>query len=387
MAVAAYLDGADVTSLTVEGSVTHTLSGKSTAAIKIPLDVAPGGIYSSLYIDAGAVERNFFGRVMHVDEQGEETHPGYVVYTAVDPTQILEWRPARDADGDFSKPSFMTDFPRGPQMLEEILQNSITYEGDLGFSLGTFATGGVDLSGLPTDWPMSISEIVGLLVQTGEVDLQFTPSPTGGTLSVLNGDLGVDRSGSVSFKYAMGSASNCRACRRTIDASELMNKLWIYMGPRVKSKADPAGDQHWAGNITRDHPGLAGLPGFGTVSDLIDSSRGQFLQRMQIRILDVDYATAYQLYLHWWLRESLLRAQPKTLVHLTPERGVAPTFGVGDRIHVQAGTSFRGGFSGVQRVYSLTYRWDEDGVLELGEPVGQSTTPAILTSADQEVLA
>lgn len=387
MAVAAYLDGAHVTSLTVEGSVTHTLGGKSTAAIKIPLDVAPGGIYSTLYVDAGAAERNFFGRVMHVDEQGEETHPGYVVYTAVDPTQILEWRPARDADGDFSKPSFMTDFPTGPQMLEEILRNSVTYEGDLGFSLGTFATGGVNLSGLPTDWPMSISEIVGLLVQTGEVDLQFTPSPSGGTLSVLNGDLGVDRSGSVSFKYAMGSTSNCRACRRTVDASELMNKLWIYMGPRVKSKNDPAGDQHWAGNITRDHPDLAALPGFGTVSDLINSSRGQFLQRMQIRILDVDYQAAYQLYLHWWLRESLLRAQPKTLVHLTPERGIAPTFGVGDRIHVQAGTSFRGGFSGVQRVYSLTYRWDEDGVLELGEPVGQATTPAILTSADQEALA
>jgi len=108
---------------------------------------------------------------------------------------------------------------------------------------------------------------------------------------------------------------------------------------------------------------------------------------MQIRIIDADYETAYKLYLHWWLRESLLRAQPKTLVHLTPHRGIAPSFGVGDMVHVQAGSSFRGGFSGTERVYQYTYRWDVDGVIELGEPVGQANVPAVVTSADQEALS
>lgn len=378
MAVAAYMDGTNVTSRVVEGSVSHTLNGRASATVKMPLDVAAGGIHSALYIDPGAGER-FWGRVKHIDDQGDED-TGYTVFTAVDPGEILEYRPARDADGDFSLPSFMTDYPQGPLMLQAILQNSVTHEGPLGFSLGTFEGGGVNLSGLQTDWPMTIAEIAGLLVQTGEVDVVMSYSSSGATLSAYNGNYGNDLSGAVQFRYAMGAASNCRGCRRTIDGSELMNKLWLYLGPKLD-------DQHWQGNITRDHPDLAALSGFGTVSSLINSSRSAYGQRMQIRIIDADYEAAYRLYLHWWMRESLLRAQPKTLVHLTPHRGIAPAFGVGDRISVQAGTSFAGGFSGTQRVYQYTYRWDENGVVELGEPVGQAGAPAVVTSADQEALS
>lgn len=384
MSVTVEVDGQNAAPYVMEGSVTHTLNGRSTATVRMPIENAVGGVNSSLWIDPGGGA--FFGKVQHIDDQADEDD-GYTVLTAVDPTHILEYRPARDSDGDFSKPSFMTDFPTGPQMLEEILTNSITYEGALGFSLGSFATGGVDLSGLPTDWPMSIGEITGLLTQTGEVDVVFSPSPSGGSLSVYNGNFGSDLSGSVSFKYAMGNLSNCRACRRTTDMADLMNKLWLYLGPRVGTSADPAGDQHWRGNITRDHPDLASIPGFSAVSALITSSRSTYLERMEIRILDEDYTTAYKLYLHWWLRESLLRAQPKTLVHLTPHRGIAPAFGVGDLIHVQAGSAFRSGFSGVQRVYSYTYRFTSEGVIELGEPVGQAGAPALVTSADQETLA
>lgn len=390
MAVTVQIDGANVQDRVMEGAVTHTMDGKATAQVKQPIDVAVGDINSSLYIAPSGGGGPFWGRVQHVDDQAEEDD-GYTVLTAVCPSHILEYRPARDADGDFSKPSFMVDFPTGPQMLEEILSNSLTYEGDLGFSPGTFASGGVNLSGLPTDWPMAISEILGQLQQTGEVDVGMSYSPSGASMSVYNGDMGSDLSGSVSFKYAMGTASNCRACRRTIDAAELMNKLYIFMGPREGTKSDgsviPNDDQHWAGNITRDHPDLAGLSGFSTVSALIDSSRATYLERMQIRILDVDYVTAYQLYLHWWMRESLLRAQPKTLVHITPDPGTEPSFGLGDRIHVQAGTFFRGGFSGTQRVYQYTYRFDVNGVVELGEPLGQAGAPAVLVSADQEALA
>jgi len=256
MAVAAYIDGNNVTQYVMEGSVTHTLNGRATGTVKMPIDYASGGYYSSLYIDPGAGER-FWGRIEHIDEQGDEDQ-GYVVMTAVDPSSILEYRPARDADGDFSKPSFMFDYPQGPLMLQAILQNSIIHEGDLGFSLGTFQGGGVDLSGLQTDWPMSIAEIAGLLTQTGEVDVVMSYSSGGATMSAYNGNYGGDVSGAVQFRYAMGTASNCRGCRRTTDGSELMNKLWLYLGPKLD-------DQHWRGNITRDHPELAPLPGFSTV--------------------------------------------------------------------------------------------------------------------------
>jgi hypothetical protein len=382
MAVTAFVDGSNVTANVMEGSVTHELNGRSTATVRMPLDVATGGINSTLYIDTGA-SGNFWGRVHHVDEQGDVDN-AYRLLTAVDPGFILEYRPARDGagptPGNFAKPSFMTRNLTGPQMLQEILQSSITNEGALGFSLGSFATGGVNLSGLPADFPMQISEIIGLLVQTGEVDVVWTFSSGGATMNVYNGDYGSDVSGSVSFKYAMGTLSNCRGCRRVIDGTEIMNKLWIFMAPRYSAT-------RWRGNITGSHPELAALPGFATVQAAINNSRTTYLPRMQVKILDADYVTAHVLYLHYWMRESFLRANPKTLVHLTPDRGIAPSFGVGDKIHVQAGTSFGGGFSGSQRVYQYTYRWDVDGVIELGEPVGQAAAPALVVSADQEPLA
>lgn len=386
MAVSVYLDGTNITDRVQEGSVTHVLNGRATATIRVPIDLASGGFNSSLYIAPQGGGGAFFGRVKHLDDQADEDS-GYTVYTAVDPSEILDFRPARDADGDFSKPSFMTTYPQGPRMLQEILQNSVTYEGSLGFSLGTFAAGGVNLSGLPTDWPMTIAEIQGLLTQTGEVDVVMAYTSSGATLSVYNGNYGSDLSSSVSFKYAMGTASNCRGCRRSVDGTEVMNKLWLYMGPRVGTKSDPAGNQHWDGNITRDHPELAGKPGMSDAYFATLLSRQFYLERMDVRILDVDYDTAYQLYLYYWIRESLLRAWPKTLVHLTPDRGIAPAFHIGDRIHVQAGTYFRGGFSGSQRVYSYTYRFGDEGVIELGEPLGQAGAPALTVSADQEALA
>jgi hypothetical protein len=383
MPVFAHVDGASVTDKVIEGSVSHALNGRSTATIKMPLSVASGGINSSLYIDTGAAG-NFWGRVHHVDEQGDENEM-YRLLTAVDPGFILEFRPARDGaasptPGNFATPTFMTRDMTGPAMLQETLSASESNEGSLGFSLGSFASGGVNLSGLPTDFPMTISEIVGLLTGTGEVDVVMSFSAGGATMNVYNGDFGTDLSGSVSFKYAMGTASNCRACRRTIDASALVNKYWLFMAPRYDR-------EHWRGNITGDHPELPALPGYATVAGAISSSRSTYLQRMVVEAIDADYVTAHQLYLHYWLRYSYMRANPKTMVHLTPDPGIAPSFSVGDRIHVQAGSSFGGGFSGTQRVFQYTYRWDENGVIELGEPVGQAAAPALLVSADQEALA
>jgi hypothetical protein len=258
----------------------------------------------------------------------------------------------------------------------------------MGIALGTFATGGADLSGAPADWPMTIADLVAMLVETGEVDVVCAPTDSGGNLgvvSVYNGDYGTDRTGSVSFQYATGSY-NARGCRRTVDFRELMNKLWIYLGPRVRTTRDPAGDQHWKANITADDSGLADPPQT-TIAALIANSRTDHYVRMQIRIFDADGAAASRLlYRRWWQMESWLRAKPRTFVHIVPNRGVAPAFRTGDLISVSAGTSFRGGFSGAQRVMEYTYRWDNDGVVELGSPVGQSGAPAVVTTYDGDGL-
>jgi hypothetical protein len=383
-AVTVYLDGVNVTQFVLEGSVTHTLNGKATATLKMPSDFCTVDATSRCRIDL-ATGIDFHGSAAHIDDQGDEDRIDTEI-TFVDPSEIFEFRPARDADGDFSKPSFWTDFTTGPQIIEEIFTNSITYEGLMGITSGFFYTGGVNLSGAPVDWPMTIAEVIGLLTATGEVDVVLQPLPLTtnmAQLNVYNGDYGTDRTSSVQFLYAMGSSSNCRGCRRTIDKTDLMNKLWLYLGPRVKSSTDPAGDQHWRGNITGTDSGLPNPPQ-AQIDAIIAASRSNFYERMEIRILDADYITTKELYRRWWQREVAMRANPKTLVHLTPHRGIAPAFGIGDLIHVQAGTKFRGGFSGTQRVMEYTYRWDEDGVIELGEPVGQAGAPALVVSSDQE---
>jgi len=208
-----------------------------------------------------------------------------------------------------------------------------------------------------------------------------TPIDSGGNMgsvSAYNGDYGANRSGSVSFQYATGTF-NARGCRRTVDAKELMNKLWIYLGPRVKPASDPAGDQHWKANITRNASTPAAL------SAAIDSSRSTYYTRMQIRIFDGDGASLLlELYKRWWNMESWLRLKPKTLIHITPNRGIKPAFRTGDTIHVAAGSKFRGGFSGTQRVMEYTYRWGTEGICELGEPITRPGQPAVVTTADAE---
>src|SRR3990167_10525310 len=82
-------------------------------------------------------------------------------------------------------------------------------EGPLFLTLGTFAVGGVNLSGGPTDWPMTIAQVVSLLVSTGEVDVIITHTDPGGgimgTVDVYNGNFGTDLSGSIVFQYGTGA--------------------------------------------------------------------------------------------------------------------------------------------------------------------------------------
>jgi len=398
MAVQSYIDGLEITSIVQEGSVTHQLNQPAFATVRVPLDqVSTSWDAARLKVVVNG-SLDFHGMVSHIDDQGDENTMSRVA-TFADPTVIFEMRPARDGvasgdPGDFTKPTFSTRNTTAPQMIQEILIQSLDDtppadgEGPMGIALGSFATGGVNLSFNPTDVPLSIADVIAFLVETGELDVVNTPIDSGGnmgSISAHNGDYGTDRSGEVSFKFAMSTASNCRGCRRTRDYSEIINKLWIYGGPREGNKDVPQDGQHWPYNITADDPGLTDMPRLSQsqIESAISASRAAYFTRMLVRIFDNEI-DAREGHRRWWQMESWLRASPKTLVHLAPERGIAPAFGVGDLIHVEAGASFGGGFSGTQRVMEYSYRWDVDGVIALGEPIGQALAgrPPLVTSAD-----
>jgi hypothetical protein len=388
------LDGTDVSGVAIQGSSTRRLNRPSLGQIKIPMDAAIGGPGSKLKITFDGTLHHH-GTVLSCEtDAGEDT--GYTVYNSADPMELWQWRPARDDTCDFSKPTFIEDYLTGPAIMEDILSNSENCggggqddtEGPLFLDFGTFAGGGVSLTGAPVDWPMTIAEVATLLTSTGELDIVITPTDAGGgmmgTVDCYNGDYGTDLSGSLAFQYGTG-ARNIRRVRWNEDMTQLCNKLWYYGGPRIQTAADPAGDQHWCWNITGDDPGLAYPPGgdidtpssINPIGECRVDSQSLYGVRMDIRIYDAlsdlclgpgSVDPGRELYRRLWQVESFLRCQPRDLVHITPIRDFGiNSFDIGDLVTVEAGAVLRGGFSGVQRVYEYTISWDEDGPFELSE--------------------
>ncbi len=391
-----HLDGVDFSGCAIEGSATRRLNRPSLAQIKIPMDCAAGcsgpGARLKISFDAGS-SIFFHGMVMDWElDGGEDT--GYITINAADPMELWTHRPARDGPdstdpGDFSNPTMFQEFPTGPQLIEQMLlqsadgSDSALGEGPLFLTLGTFEGAGTDMSSAPVDWPMTIAEVVNLLVSTGEVDVVITPTDPGGgvmgTVDVFNGDYGTDLSGSVIFNYGTGN-KNVRALRWNQDMSNITNKLWYYGGPRIQTAADPGGDQHWCFNVQGDDPGLPGYPASSPYIDVIncrDDSRTTYGVRMDIQIFDAasercvgpgGIDPGHELFRWMWIAESWARCNPRTLIHITPTRGTGiGAFDIGDLVGVNIAAGICGGASGAQRVYQYSVSWDADGPFELSE--------------------
>jgi hypothetical protein len=420
MAIQVYLDGTEVTDCVQSGSVKRTLNRPAEATARLYSECAIGNPCSKMKVVIDSTLW-FHGFVMQISTEVGEDGTLISEYTALDPMFLWQYRPARDGlasgdPGDFSNPTFFTRVGTGPEIMQEILEQSEDTsqgpddaEGPLFIDLAgaTYDAGTTDLSGAPTDWPMSIAEVFELLSSTGTLDAVLLPIDAGGNMASLvvkNGDYGNDLTATVAFEYATGD-HNVRAVRMVEDSSGICNKLWYFLGPRVKGPRDPGGDQHWRANV-QGFSILPYPPGGQSVNidnsqhieannqlgEQIYDSRQSCGVRMEVRIYDAqgdeNPAVYHELYKRLWQMESWLRSIPRTLVHITPVRisqfdqlppGVTPVqvgdFDIGDLVTVTAGSIVRGGFTGAQRVYGYTVSWDEDGVVELGE---------LQTSADQE---
>lgn len=409
MPVQIFINAVEVTDIVLNGSATRRLNRPAQATVRIPSHLLPDlGILEVGFPLKVVFDGNLFfhGTILMLEDECDED-TCYTTFSATDPSELWEWRPARAGPdsgdpGDFSNPDlFLDPSTEGPEIFRQILLQSEDDsdpqfgEGPLGLELGGFETGGVDLSGAPTDYPMTIAEIATLLTETGEVDIIITPIDSGGNLGrvdVFNGDYGNDLTGAVFFDYARDN-HNVRGLRQVLDMSSMCNKLWYYGGPRVLTSDDPGGVQHWCFNITGTDPefviGSMVIPGV-TVLDERQTSQGLYGVRMDIKIWDARGENCSeeitiaerQIYRRLWLLEQFLRSRPRNMVHVTPVRtsqfdqlppGVNPVqvgaFDIGDLVSVRGGSAVRGGFEGGQRVYEYTVNWDSEGVYELGELV------------------
>ena len=126
------IDGTDVTSTgpTVTGSWTRRLNRPATAQVRIPAQNSIGGAGSILKIQAlvgTTYQLVFHGRVLLCEtEMGEDT--GYTTYNATDPMEMWQWRPVRDDDCDFSKPTIIEVYgpSGGPAVIENMLAATLT---------------------------------------------------------------------------------------------------------------------------------------------------------------------------------------------------------------------------------------------------------------------
>lgn len=394
MALVVEINSVDVTNICVDGSWTRRLNRPSQAQVRMPTDQisasAPSPGSRLKITNNGTIV--FHGMILLMEtDQGEDT--GYVTCNASDPMELWQWRPVRDDDCDFSAPEIIEDYGTGPQIIEAALINSdycgdgsaADCEGPLFLDLGTFETNGCDLTGAPTDWPMTIAQLSSLLISTGCLDLVITPTDPGagvmGTVDGYNGDFGTNLSTSVVFEYGTG-AFNIRRFRRSQDMTAMANKLWYYIGPRVGTAEDPKGDQHWCFNVVSTDPCLPDPIPNGELLATLQFRRllaqSTYGVRMDIQIFDGFDGCEKEpgtpppctiptraLWRSRWESESWIRSAPRDLVHITPTRETEiGTFDIGDIVGVEIPIL---SVSAAQRVYAYTISWDSDGVLALSE--------------------
>lgn len=383
MALTADIDGTSITGICQSIRWRSRLSGAAVGIVRYPADlfsVAAGVSELHIYESGGLV---FSGPVWYSQAEGGPDAT-YAEVTAYDHSIFLSKRLCKTPTGNLITPSsVIVAEGTGPAILAAFINNANSYDATvpsgnpMPLTVGSVAAGGVDLSGVPTSFPMSIENMKSLLVSTGQLDVIVSPGIGASTVNLYNGDYGNDLSGSVAYEYATG-ANNCQIATLTADMEDVINALWYLLGPRVN-------EERWKGSITPTAANAGGDGSGGTpatpwppaLQGRFLGSRSTYGYMQEIRVFDdnEDEQAIRPLFEEEWANEAWVRATPRTFASIRPERGINPNFGVGDQISVAAGSVLHGGFSGTQRVYEVEWMTDVDGIMECVE---------ILTSADQE---
>lgn len=405
------LDDVDITAHAYERSWTRRLNRPSMAKCKSPSHLLSGvecGVSRlKVYDDSDVLK--FHGVLWLIEEEGNRDDH-WTDMTFFSPMIYWTKRYVRDVDETMvpgrEQETIMERYGSGPLVMEAAINNSIDFDGPMGMYVGDVALDGIYLGARLVDWPITLDDLRTLMVNTGAVDIVETPvEDTMGNMSqvdIYNGDYGDDLHSSVIFQWGTG-LRNVQKVRRKVNHDNTANAIIYYLGPRLDD--DAQGDARYCGNVTRDDPCLLELfdPPQTDLLTAIDASRDLYYKLQDIRVYDgvtkedgkcgdlqrlianIGVAAACasaenslrRFFQKTWQNESILRLQPRTLVWVTPEKGIPPTFDAGDRVYFEAGTQLRGGFAGTTRVYEFTADIDTEGVPELRE---------LVTSADQETV-
>jgi hypothetical protein len=379
MPLSAQIDGADITDICQQITWSPRLNLIESGTVRIPSGFQGYAVGDSdLHLYEGGTLK-FTGTLWNAQPEGG-VDASYTELTAYDHRIYLTKRQCKALSahpaGDLITPgSVILEKITAPEIMAAYIANSFAIDGLMPLTVGEIDAGGPDVTGVPMDFPMTIDRMRALLTSTGQLDQVLHPAIGNSTVDFLN-DYTNDVSGSVLFEYATGS-HNCQVATLTVNMDEVVNALWYLLGPR-RTK------QRWAGSITPTAPyadpdGPGPLPGPAWPADLltrIAASRAAYGYFQEIRIFDDegDEQDIRPLFVEEWANEAWVRAVPRTFASVRPERGITPSFRVGDTIGVAAGSILDGGFSGTQTVYGFDWTCDADGVDEIAE---------LITSHDQ----
>ena len=341
----------------------------------------------------------FNGIVWHLEDEGDDDET-WTQITAHDPMIWWRFRPARGYDydrrtkaltyrGNFVRPYWckpLESIP-APQLLRLALDHSMVTtlgpddgEGPMGITTwgGTVDEVGSNVNPDLSDTPYTIADLHYFLMRTSKIDAWIQPTDNVGT-EPMGHLMAVVRAGSdkpwLHLQYGTGNYS-VEALRRERDMDGITTKLWTYLGPKRDA-------YRWQGSITKQGmPDGAGgsqplpdePPGWrAAVEARIDNARAKYGIWMSVNVYDANQneIESREAYAHLWQTESYLRAEPREMLYVTPQRnGPYDIFDLelGDTIRVSAFDGVRRGFTGaVQRIYGYTVTVDEDMVEALVE--------------------
>lgn len=392
------IDGTDITSICQTISWNPKLNRPASCVVRYPghlFMIGTGTQEMHLYED-GVLR--FSGPVWYLQPEGSPDNT-YTEATAYDHLIYLSKRlckkPSSHFNGNFINPgSVIIDNQTGPAIMNAFLENTVAIDDakwpsqmPFPITVNSVAGGGDDLSSVPTEFPMTLEQMRSLLCSTGQLNILVNPGIGGSTVDLTNGGVVNDLTGSVQIQYQIGSY-NAQVSSFTEDMEEFCNALWYLIGPRGPrfGRRQWIPKDHWAGSITATAAnaggdGQEGVPGDQwplLLQALINNSRIIYGYQQDVRIFDDNEDEEFDrpLFEEEWANEAPIRAVPRTMVNVKPQRGTAPAFAVGDLIRAQAGPRLDKGFSGDVVVFEFTVEIDTEGVPDV---------TSIVASADQAV--
>lgn len=378
------IDGNDITAYCQSINWHPRWSRPATLVVNAPGHLFTAGVGSEMHLYNASSQLVFSGPIWTIEPVGNPNRTDIQI-TAYDHLIYMIKRLCKQGLADPSPFNLIEIWPvidswvTTPEIMAAFVLNSLDEpnaldppSNPLPWEVGAIQGGGVDVTGVPRDAPMTLDRMRQMLLSTGQLAINVTP---GIGQSVLDFVIPPTTVGGPSqmFDYQTG-LFNSQEASWTDDMDVIINALWYLLGPRGPRPGIPI--NHWGGSITPTAANAGGdgvqgdLPGQPWPPELVAkflSSRATYGYFQEIRVFDEngDEQSIRNLYEEEWANEAWIRATPRRFVNIRPERGVEPTFGVGDFVWMHAGNRLNGGVSGTLLVYEFEVEINVNGVVAI----------------------